>query len=276
MIEYTGLIILDGSTSEPAMLAGVLDAFASTPNLAPEFWGATERVRHPYSAEAIQQLAAREKLESRNFYQSTIILSRAKKLGYKAMLYLTDASVGQLHFWFKNPRSVDSVRGIYESVAELVEKLPLVYGAVHPVAREGDEVAGLTRREAILCLEGVFRKSAEIKQKGLPRPCARTWYGPVVTERTGSAVLEQVGAKPSGENMLLDLVPEPWAATISQLFARQTAVLVPLRQTGMFAEREVDEQGFGGKTTRGSDWIPPAWVLSLGDKKAKAEETKAE
>lgn len=272
MIEYTGLLILDGSTSEPAVLARVLDAFASIADLAPEVWGPTERVRNPYSAEAIQELAASSKREYRNFYESSVILSRTKKLGYKAMLTLTDASVAALKFWFKKPASPAAVHRIYESVAELVEKLPVIYAAAHPVAREGDAIAGLTFREAIMCLEGVFRSSEDIRDGGMPRPAARTWYGPLAIERIGVPVLEQLAAKPCGESMVLDLVPEPWNATIAQLFTRQSAVFAQLQQTGMFAEREVNEKGHSVRTTPGPAWERPGWILDLNDKKAKAEE----
>lgn len=276
MIEYTALFILDGSTSDPVVLTRVLEAFVSTPELAPEYWGATERARQPYSTELIEQLAASEKVRYEPFYQSSVFLSRTKKLGYKALLSLTDASVADIKLWFKEPKSLAAVRRIYESVTELMEKLPLVYGGIHPVARKGEEVAELTFREAILCLKGVYATPKEIRAQGAPRPAARTLYGPLFVERMGVAALEHLGAKRVGENMLLDLFPEPWAATIPELFARQSVVLPQLKQTGMFAERELDENATVVHTAAGPSWVPPAWVLGLGDKRAKAKETKAE
>ncbi len=266
MIEYTGLFLLDGSTSDPAQLAVVLDSLGSTADLGPEYWGRTERQREPYSADAVQQLATNEKLTYRNFYEGTVILSRTKKLGYKAMLTITDASVGSLKIWFRRPASHPALRRIYESMAELAAKLPLVYGALQPVARKGDEVAGLTFREAILCLEGVFLTSHSLKHDGLTRPAARTWYGPLLGERIGGALLERLGARPCGRSLLVDLVVEPWDAAIPKLFARQSAMFERLRPTGMFAERELNEKGHAVRSAPAPAWIPPEWVLVLRDR----------
>lgn len=266
MVEYTGLFLLDGSTSDPAALAVVFDALGSTTDLAPEYWGRTERQREPYSAEAVQQLAANERLTYRNFYAGTVILSRTKRLGYKAMQAITDASVGSLKIWFRRPTSHSTLRRIYESMAELAAKLPLVYGALHPVARKGDEVAGLTFREAILCIEGVFITSHSLKHDGLTRPAARTWYGPLLGERIGRALLEHLGAKPCGTSLLVDLITEPWNATIPELFAHQSAIFEQLRPTGMFAERELNEKGHADSTAPGPAWAPPEWVLALRDR----------
>lgn len=82
-------------------------------------------------------------------------------------------------------------------------------------------------------------RSGELARYG-PNPAhARTWHGSYLVNLIGRDQLNQCGADVRDTEwggVELDLVPEPWAATLDELVDRQRRVMETLEQTEVFGD----------------------------------------
>jgi hypothetical protein len=122
--------------------------------------------------------------------------------------------------------------------------------------------ASLEEKTEVVGADGVER--ATYLRRGGASGQRADMVGSLLVERIGRArLLALEGARESESGVIrIDLLPEPWTASLLDLVQRKQEVMQHLRPSGMFRDVEIDEDGKCTKTDPAPKWTPPDWTLS--------------
>lgn len=270
MDEIEVKIIFDGKTTDLEVLRRILTKLREIEPFAPNYWGPHERKREPWDIESILAFVSADKARYSAFLSSSITLWRTSAPRYQGSVNAADQTVNRMSFSLSPGHAAKHVKAIYEATDELVQSVPTIFAYVHPMWRKGPEVEGIAKKDLARYTWGREASEHGIYAKGVLAINARTWFGSLLVERIGRArLLGLEGARESESGVIrIDLLPEPWNASLVDLARRKEEVMDHLRPSGMFMDVEIDDNGDYTKMSPAPQWTPPDWTLRLKRKDA--------
>lgn len=230
---------------QPANVADtrrMLDALEATA-LAPTHWGAAAGIRSPWDRAAIERHAASETPDT-----LVLHLRRTRTPMMRAKIYGGDRGLCSAVFVAQPVADAAAAAALFEAFTGLAAALPLELGSV--------DVRFADQDPATHCYAGgSLHHLASFADEGPHVLLPRTMFGPRLLELMGgSAALEQCGGEVTtlaGGTVVLDLVPQPWAADPKLTKRAQAQIDRKLRLTGILARH-------GGplETLPGPRWRP--------------------
>lgn len=201
----------------------LLDALQATA-LAPTHWGRSTGERSPWDRVAIEQHVASQTPDT-----LVLHLRRTRPPRMRAKIYGGDRGLSSAVFELQ---PVQDAAGLFEAITRLGDALPLELGTV--------DVRFVDQDRTTFCYEGgSLHHLRSFADEGPHVLMPRTMFGPrLVALMGGTAALEQCGGevttRPSG-TVVLDLVPQPWAADPKAVKRAQAQIDRKLRLTGILA-----------------------------------------
>lgn len=265
MNEIEVKVIFDGKTSDQAFLRHILTTLRELEPFAPDYWGPHERKREPWDINAILALVATDKARYTKFLSSSITVWRTSPPRYQGAVNAADQTVNRMGFSFSPGPAAKHLKAIYDATDQLVQSVPTIFAYVHPMWHKGPEADAVAKKDLSGYTWGREASEHSILAEGMPAINARTWFGSLLVERVGRArLLALEGARESESGVIrVDLLPEPWSASLVDLVRRKQEVMHYLRPSGMFMDVEIDERGKYTKTDPAPKWTPPDWTLRL-------------
>jgi hypothetical protein len=255
MDELRVNVSFEGRTEDPTLLRHVLTTLGSLEPLAPQYWGRHDRKREPWDIEAILASFAR--------FLGGLQLWRTKAPRYQGIVSVSKRSVGSVRLTFAPGPSPKHLEALYTATESLVQSVPMLFAFVHPIWRDGPEVAGTPREEISQYIVGANTNLVDVCKLGLQSVFSRTWFGPMLADRIGRERLLGIeGIKQDDRGgVRFDLVSEPWKATFKELACRKKEVMRHLQSSGMFMDIECGNDGNYRTYERAPNWICPDWVM---------------
>lgn len=203
-----------------------LDALQATA-LAPTHWGRTSGERAPWDRVAIEQYVA-----SQTPHTLVLHLRRTQPPRMRAKIYGGDHGLSSAVFELQPVQDADDAATLFDAITQLGDALPLELGTV--------DVRFVDQDPATFCYEGgSLHHLRSFADEGPHVLMPRTMFGPrLVALMGGTAALEQCGGEVtmrSTGTVVLDLVPQPWAADPKAVKRAQAQIDRKLRLTGILA-----------------------------------------